>query len=95
MALEIVEVKVTPNPVPSDAALVRATCRIKSDTPLEAVTAFPPEGPPIPFRKQEEDLFVLESSVPPGAMSGTYDVVVVARDSEGKTARTTVPVTIT
>jgi hypothetical protein len=94
MALTIDDVSIQPHPIPSGGAYVTATCRLTSDLPVESVTAYPQEGDSVAFRKQEENVFAAAQSLPGGIEPGSYSVVLVARDSEGNSARKTISVSI-
>lgn len=94
MALSIEAVTIHPHPIPASGAHVRAECRITSGLEVKSVSAYPPMGEAVQFRDRGENRFTAEEYVPPGQIPGTYEVVVVATDVSGNTARKMVSVTL-
>jgi hypothetical protein len=94
MSIIIEEVQITPNPLPSGGGHAKAICRLSSDSPIETVTAYPPEGPSVSFVAQEDGTYVASSQTPGDIPAGVYDVVIVARDSQGNFARKTIAVSV-
>lgn len=101
MAISIVDVKYTPNPLVAGGK-VKATCKVTADEGVKSVKIYDPDYNALIAYDDgtHEDevagdgIYTLVEDIPYDAPSGTYYVTVVATDKKDNVERKTVPITI-